>query len=342
MLILIAGLFWPRKKVADEKTNTNEIPLQSKHQISEKKPVADLSSPPLLSIKKPNGISEDSCAGRVMAEMAKECDMQCLTNNLRDSRSPLVNFIDDGWFDKTKAPSEQQKTKLGKFYFALASAGLLDGQLFPIEKNTEKAMSIMNELIHQEPGNAALYIFAAAIAYREGLPEVGEVYFNELQNNADYYNSYVREFNREILKHSLDNPKTYVASLGLRGNMPIPNFVEISELKKKGFDQNNVAAQWMIAAGLQSKGAYMEVEWMPIEYAAGWKMMNPDPAHPAQPYPKFRELLEHKDASSEARFYTLELGPPDCDLYLAKQKMESELESFKKEIYPVLNSNRLW
>lgn len=218
-------------------------------------------------------------------------------------------------FEKQKNPVEESKQ--GKFFLALAQAGLLEGAKNPIDKNLSQAIQLLNEVIEEDPTNSAPLAYLALIYDSNGEKAKAQKTFSKISSTLKF-DSYLGDFTTAIFQ-TVNTPGDLMSAVTIWTQTPIPNYEQLRKLliEKK----SETMALQLVAGGLNTKNDFIDVNWVPIEYATGWFVL--DKLGKNKNLPRLRDLIKNKkNFGSDAGFTELESS---CDINV----LESEVRRIK-------------
>jgi hypothetical protein len=208
-------------------------------------------------------------------ELQSKCDNKCFLTRLASKDKDVFQFIQDGWFDEKKILNKGQSTMLGKFYYTLSKGDLLNGN-HKIKIDESYALILFQSLINEVPQNAIFYLFKAALETKMGKVEEARNTLEEMDLNSHYFDGYLTTWVKKMRIAALSNLSDTIAGISYTSAIPMPDYqsvIRMQKILKVDLDQ---VGQLMVAEGLEADGELMDIKWNAVEYAVGFKFINPD------------------------------------------------------------------
>lgn len=179
-----------------------------------------------------------------------------------------MNSIVGPWFYAERGSYSEnlnEVSKQGKFFLALARAGLLDGLNAQVPLDKQSAIGLLKEVAAEDPENSAPFVFLSVIHEADGnLAEAA--YFRVRAEKSLRFDSYLNDFISAIFK-TIDSPGSLFQAYSLWATTPIPHYKEIQKLIK--VHKSEILAEQLIAKALDPDNNFPDVNWSPVEYAFG-------------------------------------------------------------------------
>jgi tetratricopeptide (TPR) repeat protein len=203
----------------------------------------------------------------------------------------MRGIVGEWFYIKGAQPNvEQLNSTPEKFFFALASAQLLRGLTNQVQLNYDLALQLLDEVATSDPNNSAPLLFSAAIYEQQNKFPEAQAYIQEALQATDHFNSYLLEFNRALVRYSL-NAEDYYRSIFVRSSHPVPDQLIIKNLIVK-YKLTPIALQ-LIKDGASKDTLFQDYEWSVLDYALGFAAMKT--LLPTYKIPNFNELIIQKN-----------------------------------------------
>ncbi len=227
------------------------------------------------------GSDEPSCWAKLNSELGDQ--------SFRPTH--LENLVGD-WYlsedDRTRA--ERPSSTEGKFILALARAGLLEGKR--IEPDDEEALTLLDEVSEDDPGNSAPFLYAAMIEGRRGNHERSAELFAQAEK-TDRFDSYMTSVAKSLFGQ-VRTSSDLIQAYGLWSTLAIPDLIALkNDLLNRG---GKLFAHQLMKSGLGDDSMVADVEWFPLEYAIGKSLLNA--LEPNNAHPSYRQILKLKNEKS--------------------------------------------
>jgi len=223
-----------------------------------------------------------------------------------DAKSDLDRVV-GGWFflsDKDAPAPPNETSASGRFLQALGEAQLLEGRNLP--PNREHALSLLLQVMQDDPGNSAPVVYAAVIE-----KQMGDLRkYNELMGRLRFtwhYNSYVKDFMNNMVAQVRD-PRDYIPALSMIARVPIPNPDDLKQVLK---DQTDERLAWQLTRdGRNPKNTRMDFDFMAIEYGLGVNVLLKN----GEEVPTMKELFARSKIAIDDVTEQLEHAGANCAL----------------------------
>jgi hypothetical protein len=217
----------------------------------------------------------------------------------------IVRLFEDGMIRKQTEVNPQQRTRLGKFLYALALAGLLEGK--KISEDRQRAKELLEGLIEEDPKNLSPILYRALIAHQEQRQEDQECWLKRADQGT-HYNSYIRDMTKAL--RLADEPKFYFVLYGIWATSPVPNLEPLMKFLRQLGPRALAFGRAMMHEGLTAKGRISDVDWQVVEYEIGLLIVRDfDPE--GMKLPRAKELYRRQKGSDLDLIELLERQ--DCD-----------------------------
>lgn len=333
LLLFIAGLlaliyFWGSKNRdgvdSSEKTasavRTRSLKLIEERISLEKEKTSSSASPMLdaalggsvRKIKDP----EKSCWERIRDQYQTNSDY------LDESHQRLSDLVGNWFYANRDARPDvniEESSPQGKFFLALAKAGLLEGS--KIERDERQALFLLEQVAAADPQNSAPILFAAIIQKNLGNREHAEQLL-KAANQSTHFDSYFKDFTFALFD-GVKTPSDLLAAQEIWSTAPAPNFIALREILEES-KQPNIADQ-LVKDGLRDdRERITDLSWTPIEYSIGKKLL--DSYGTGTNIPEYRELLrKHPSTLGQSGERIVSKLDSTCDL----ESIQGEVETVR-------------
>jgi hypothetical protein len=266
--------------------------------------------------------------------VASDMDLDCLlrmgrqlysTNEFIEKNKSVIDRIVGVWFYRKSSDSKNipaEKSRQGKFFLALAKAGLLGGmeEINPdFPKDEEEALRLLKEVSTEDPANSAPLIYLAWIYQKRGQTDISKKYIRQAESSSKF-DSYITDFTTAVFS-SVDTTEDFMMALSLWSKSPIPDYNAIVQMLIE--NKSEKIATQMVARGLNDKNNFTDINWLPIEYAVGKKILTK--MGKADHLPKYQDLLKTKKNILDGDL-TLSQMAVTCDI----RELESSLKMIRE------------
>ncbi|MCM2281899.1 MAG: tetratricopeptide repeat protein [Bdellovibrionaceae bacterium] len=219
----------------------------------------------------------------------KKVESQFLPNEFIDYSRTHWNDSIGGWYfaNNIEHAVAPQVSVAGRFLYGLARAGLLDGK--EIERNDQEALEELAEVSAVDPTNAAPWLYAAIVEARGGNTRQASR-FLKLALSTTRFDSYLHEVTTAIFER-VKTEGDLVEAVAVWSRSPIPNYTVIREFVRGQMGAEKIGLM-MMNDGLNPDRLVSDLDWFPIEYAIGKKIL--DDVGSKGRYPDHQSLLHIK------------------------------------------------
>lgn len=241
---------------------------------------------------------------------------------MAESRQRLNDIVGDWYYNHSEMDSgviAEEFSPQGKFFLALAKAGLLEG--FKIDPDAESALMLLEQVAAADPQNSAPLLYAAIIENKLGNRERAEELLKK-GNQSSHFDSYLKDFTFALFD-GVRTPSDLLAAHEIWSMAPVPNYNELREILTES-PQSNVENQ-LVKDGLRlDRNRITDLSWSPIEYAIGKKLL--DSYGAGQNIPEYRDLLrKHPSTLATSGERVTSKLDSTCDL----ESIEVEVEAIR-------------
>lgn len=222
-----------------------------------------------------------SCLHQLIKEASEKCDEDCVIQFLQKNGSiDAHRYIAEGFFrskGKEIKNITNPQTKLGRLHLALFFANLLStSEKLKAPPNYPRAEELLNELLTEEPENAALYFYLAAMSYKQERKLEAKKILELMNSKATYYDEYLSTWHKDFNRSSYAiNSAVLIEAISKYSYPPhSPDVLYLMEMQKNLNFNFKQLGQLMIKDGLDSKLVFdLDHTWDHTQYDLGLRLI---------------------------------------------------------------------